>query len=116
MEGFGSVDFVVADIDPETNHVRNFVSAELQAVDITGSVETAYTAVLHSQILGVRPSYGINWANVRKRYISQLIAKGFFHHHWKTRMVAILQTPLYERFRKYIEFDEMPVTDKATGA
>lgn len=107
MAGFGQVDFVIADIDDNTNEVREFISVELQAVDITGSVEPAYTAVLNHQQLEKRPSHGFNWANVRKRYISQLIAKGFYHHHWGTRMVAVLQTAVYNEFRKYIQFDEL---------
>ncbi len=110
MKGFGNVDFVIADVDQETNRVRSFISVELQAVDISGSVESAYQATLNSQTLESWPSYGINWGNVRKRYISQLIAKGFFHHHWGSRMVAVLQTSLYTQFRKYIEFDELPAT------
>ncbi|MCA9144976.1 MAG: hypothetical protein H6823_11175 [Planctomycetaceae bacterium] len=36
-----------------------------------------------------------------------MISKGFYHHHWGTRMVAVLQTVVYDEFRKYIEFDEL---------
>lgn len=105
MAGFGMVDLVVADVDPTTNSVRKFISAELQAVDITGSYTEAYNALLFGKTLRHRPSYGFNWANVRKRYVSQLIAKAFFHHHWGTRMVAALQTDLFDQFRKFIPFD-----------
>jgi hypothetical protein len=108
MAGFGNVDFVIADLAEDTGLVREFVSVEMQAVDITGSVMPAYEAALlgKSEIPG-KLSYGINWANVRKRYISQLIAKGFYHHHWGTRIVAVLQEPLYERLRQDIQFDEL---------
>jgi len=107
MAGFGQVDFVIADIDESTGQVREFISVELQAVDITGSVEPAYQGVVSNQNLNVPPAHGFNWANVRKRYISQLISKGFYHHHWGTRMVAVLQSVVYEEFRKYIAFDEL---------
>jgi hypothetical protein len=108
MKPFGTVDMVIADIDESRNYVRNFVSVELQAVDITGSVEPAYTAIIDNvEQLDQKVSYGINWANVRKRYVTQLITKGIFHHHWRTRIVCVLQTQLYESFRKDIEFDEM---------
>ena len=110
MEGFGNVDFVLADVNPETHSVNNFVSVEIQAVDITGSVSDAYLKTTNSQMLDRRPQFGFNWANVRKRYISQLISKGFFHHQWGTRMAAVLQEPLYEKFREYITFDEMNPT------
>ena len=46
MATFGNVDFVIADIDEATNSVREFISVELQAVDLTGSVEPSYTAVV----------------------------------------------------------------------
>lgn len=80
---------------------------ELQAVDITGSYEPAYQGVLNSAPL-VDVSYGINWKNVRKRFISQLIDKGIYHNRWGTRIVAVLQTPLYNQLRKAIKFDEVP--------
>lgn len=96
MKGFGKVDFVIADVDEESKTVNEFISVELQAVDISGSVATAYEAVCNSQTLEKKPSYGFNWANVRKRYVSQLIAKGFFHHHWNSRIVAVLQTAVYK--------------------
>lgn len=107
MSNFGNVDMVVADISPATGNVRTFVSVELQAVDITGSVEPAYQGVLNSHP-EVDVDYGINWKNVRKRFVSQLIDKGFYHHHWGTRIVAVVQTPLYERLREAIQFDELP--------
>lgn len=111
MAGFGQVDFVIADIDPITSEIKDFISVELQAVDITGSYEPAYSALVSNTVLPVSPSYGFNWANVRKRYVSQLISKGFFHHHWNTRIVAVIQTPVYEAFRKDIQFDELPVAN-----
>ena len=113
MDGFGKVDFVLADINPATSAVRNFVSVELQAVDISGSVQSAYSAVTNNQLLNKRPTFGMNWGNVRKRYVSQLISKGFFHHHWKARMVAVLQESLYNNLLEHIAFDEMPPSDNS---
>ena len=74
MGKFGTVDAVVADYDAERGRIRQFVSVELQAVDCTGSVVPAYLGVLNNEPQ-VTTSYGINWANVRKRYIDQLVAK-----------------------------------------
>ncbi len=80
MEKFDKVDFVIADMNDAETEVRDFISVELQAVDITGSYLPSYLAVINNQELEKRPSYGFNWANVRKRFISQLIAKGYYHH------------------------------------
>jgi hypothetical protein len=108
MEDFGNVDFVIADIDSTRNHVKQFISVELQAVDITGSVEPAYQAIINSeQTINKNCSYGINWENVRKRYITQLINKGFFHHHWQSKIVAVIQLELYNNLRDKIRFDEL---------
>ena len=109
MATFGNVDFVIADVDEQHGKIREFISVELQAVDCTGSVEPAYTAVVTNiAAMAHPPAYGINWANVRKRYIAQLITKGFYHHHWGTRMVSILQTQLYDSLQASIRFDELP--------
>lgn len=95
MKGFGNVDFVVADIAPD-NSVREFMSVELQAVDITGSCLPAYSALISSKPLQKKPGYGFNFANVYKRFVTQLIGKGFFHHHWGTKIVAVLQDAVYK--------------------
>ena len=114
MARFGQVDFVVAEVaDDDT--VTNFLSVELQAVDITGSCEPAYSAVTNSQMLTRRPSFNFNYANVRKRYLSQLIAKGFYHHHWQTRIVAVIQDHIYDKMREFAAFDELPVTSPSAN-
>jgi hypothetical protein len=106
MEDFGCVDFVIADVGPNGG-IKDFISVELQAVDLTGSVYPAYEALINNHDLAERPSYGVNWANVRKRYVAQLITKGFFHHHWQSRIVSVIQASLYDEFRKAIQFDEL---------
>lgn len=101
MEGFGNVDFVIADLNGDT---RQFLSVELQAIDITGSVRPAYDAIVENRLLDKRPTYGFNWKNVVKRYINQLIAKGYYHHHWGTRIVAAIQDEVFEYFRRDADF------------
>lgn len=95
MAGFGNVDFVIADVKDD-NEIEQFLSVELQAIDITGSVFPAYQAIRAGQDLAARPNYGFNWDNVYKRYITQLIRKGFFHHHWNTKIVAVIPEQVYQ--------------------
>jgi len=109
MSSLGTVDFVLAELSENMNRVERFVSVELQAVDITGSYLPAYLALVQNQLMDRRPVYNFNWANVRKRYITQLINKGFFHHHWGTRIVSVLQDHVFERLSGFIKFDELPV-------
>lgn len=103
MKGFGNVDFVIADVGDDGG-IGQFLSVELQAIDITGSVLPAYNALLNSTDLENRPSYGLNWDNVYKRYITQLIRKGYFHHHWKSKIVAVIQDQIYKNIAARAEF------------
>ncbi len=103
MTGFGNVDFVVADVDEEGG-IGQFLSVELQAIDITGTVGDAYSAMREVRQMETKKSYGLNFDNVYKRYITQLIRKGYFHHHWGTKIVAVMQDVLYEYVRAKAEF------------
>jgi hypothetical protein len=103
MKGFGNVDFVIADISLDGN-IQQFLSVELQAIDITGSVMTAYSGLLKSEDLDRKPTYGLNWDNVYKRFVTQLIRKGYFHHHWGTKIVAVVQDVVYQYICKRFEF------------
>jgi len=103
MAGFGNVDFVIADV-LEDGGVGQFLSVELQAIDITGSVSSAYFALRKNEELAKRPTYGLNWDNVYKRYITQLIRKGYFHHHWKTKIVAVIQEQIYQNIVQRADF------------
>jgi Restriction endonuclease NotI len=103
MEGFGNVDFVIADIAGDGS-VRQFVSVELQAIDISGSARPAYDAILAGNLLPKRPRYNFNWKNVAKRYMNQLISKGYYHHHWGTKIVASIQDEVYDYFRSDADF------------
>ncbi len=103
MKGFGNVDFVIADVGPH-KQIDRFLSVELQAVDITGSVFEAYQCMLSNAQLPRRPTYGFNWDNVYKRYITQLIRKGYFHHHWKSKIVAVIQDQVYRRIIEGADF------------
>lgn len=103
MAGFGNVDFVIADVGPH-NQIGKFLSVELQAVDITGSVFDAYEGIVKNHQLARRPTYGFNWDNVYKRYITQLIRKGYYHHHWKSKIVAVIQDQVYRRIIRGADF------------
>lgn len=110
MQKFGKVDLVIADIGHDGS-VGSFVPVELQAVDITGSVLPEYIAHTTGAEMTVDHTYNFNWANVRKRFISQLIAKGYYCHHWGTRMVAVVQQNLFEQFQAHARMSTVPMTE-----
>lgn len=103
MKDFGNVDFVIADTDDGKN-IRQFLSVELQAIDITGTVRDAYDAIISGQMLESKRNTGFNWKNVYKRYIHQLISKGYYHHHWQTKIVAVIQDEVYNYICDDAEF------------
>lgn len=108
MTGFGNVDFVIADMLPD-GKIGQFLSVELQAIDITGSVSKAYAALRQGvEPDGKRPTFGLNWDNVYKRYITQLVRKGYFHHHWKTKIVAVIQEQIYRNIIERASFMRTP--------
>lgn len=107
MAGFGNVDFVIADVKDDGD-IGQFLSVELQAIDITGSVFPAYQALRAGVDLDKRPTYGLNWDNVYKRYITQLIRKGYFHHHWKSKIVAVIPEQVYQYITGRADFIRSP--------
>lgn len=109
MGDVGNVDMVIADLDDDGTHVKNFVSVELQAIDITGTYEPAYTSIVLNTPLDTRPTYNFNYKNVQKRFITQLIDKGFFHHHWGTKIIAVVQDIVYDQLKQKINFPELNV-------
>lgn len=107
MAGFGNVDFVIADVKDD-GEIDQFLSVELQAIDITGSAFPAYQAMRAGQDLDKRPTYNFNWDNVYKRYITQLIRKGYFHHHWKSKIVAVIPEQVYQYIIGRADFMRSP--------
>ncbi len=114
MTGFGNVDFVVADVGGDSQ-IKQFLSVELQAIDISGTVRDAYDAMLEGRTLEKKKAYGPNWKNVYKRFVSQLISKGYYHHHWGTKIVAVLQDDIYDyicndaHFAKFTDISDQQV-------
>ncbi|HHY65926.1 MAG TPA: hypothetical protein GX517_01780 [Alicyclobacillus sp.] len=65
--------------------------------------------------LKLRPKYNFNTANVFKRYLTQLIKKGYFHHTWGRKIVAIVQDFLLEDIRRRIRFAATDPKDENTS-
>ena len=103
LAGFGNVDLVVADVGPDGS-VTDFLSVELQAIDFSGSVMPAYRALREGTDVEERLTYNPSMANVYKRYVTQLIRKGYSHHHWGSRIVAVVQDVFYDYICDWAEF------------
>lgn len=68
------VDWVLARLDGHGDLVE-FTAIEVQTIDTTGNYQTARKALINSREV-VSDTVGLNWENVNKRIIPQLIYKG----------------------------------------
>lgn len=68
------VDWVMAKLDSSGN-LEEFVAVEVQTIDTTGSYRKGYESLLRDR-LTTKNTAGLNWENVSKRILPQLIYKG----------------------------------------
>lgn len=76
-DGLGGyfVDWVLALLDG-TGELVEFVAVEVQTIDTTGNYRPSRTALLEDERQIVDSTVGLNWENVSKRILPQLIYKG----------------------------------------
>ena len=99
-EGTGSyfVDWVLARLD-ETGELVEFTAIEVQTIDTTGNYRDARDALLNGREIK-SSTVGLNWENVSKRIIPQLIYKGQVlqrEYLCKTGLYFVCPKPVYER-------------------
>jgi hypothetical protein len=103
---------------------EDFVGIEIQSIDITGNYRdtfTAYSAIRKGERLNSVPNsgHGLNWANVHKRLIPQIIRKGNVYSRCE-RCVGfffILPEQVYRKFDEVlgeIEEERVPGKDNLT--
>jgi len=68
------VDWVLAKLDT-AGELEEFVAAEVQTIDTTGSYRKGYESLLRDR-RNTKTTAGLNWENVSKRILPQLIYKG----------------------------------------
>ncbi|HET8790041.1 MAG TPA: NotI family restriction endonuclease [Modicisalibacter sp.] len=68
------VDWVLAKIDA-SGELEEFVAIEVQTIDTTGNYQNGFAALKADRSL-VKTTAGLNWENVSKRILPQLIYKG----------------------------------------
>ena len=69
------VDWVLARLNSDRS-LEEFVAVEVQTMDTTGSYEAHLHTLLHTGITLPKKQSNINWENVSKRILPQLIYKG----------------------------------------
>lgn len=75
-EGTGNyfADWVLARLD-ESGVLKEFTSIEVQTIDTTGNYRDSRDALIRNRTIS-KSSVGLNWENVSKRIIPQLVYKG----------------------------------------
>ena len=99
-QGVGSyfVDWVLAYLD-KWGELKEFTAIEVQTIDTTGSYQNAQKALLENRTI-IPDTVGLNWENVSKRIIPQLIYKGQILQRedlCKTGLFFVAPDPVYQR-------------------
>jgi hypothetical protein len=68
------VDWVLAKLDA-AGELEEFVAVEVQTIDTTGNYRNGFSSLKNSRSI-VKTTAGLNWENVSKRILPQLIYKG----------------------------------------
>jgi hypothetical protein len=68
------VDWVLARLD-STGKLKEFIAVEVQTIDSTGNYRNGFEALKENRSI-VKTTAGLNWENVSKRILPQLIYKG----------------------------------------
>lgn len=101
-----SMDWVLAHI--KNGKLIEYVGIEVQSIDITGNYRDAWYAARDKKSVIPVSAHGLNWANVHKRLIPQIIRKSLVYS--KSSLVRnglffIVPEPVYQRFEEIIGSD-----------
>jgi Restriction endonuclease NotI len=102
-----TMDWVVVKADKHLS-VVDFFGVEVQTIDITGSVYPAFDAYMMDRADWEKKIYGINWANVWKRLLPQVVAKAQVYKHLGKKLYVILQDSLLTYVLSRGELGTMP--------
>lgn len=111
-----SMDWVLAKI--ENGRLLEYVGMEVQSIDITNNYRDAWYAYKHltPATHTIPPSeHGMNWANVHKRLIPQIIRKGVVYSTSrlvKAGLYFVLPDIVYRKFENIIGADIPLLADK----
>jgi hypothetical protein len=96
------VDWVLARLNDDGD-LEEFVAAEVQSIDTTGNYQEERKTYINEQDFSNWSTAGLNWENVNKRILPQLIYKGHVlrrERMCKKGLFFICPTPVYEKIRE----------------
>lgn len=101
-----SMDWVLAHI--RHGKLVEYVGIEVQSIDITGNYRDAWYAARDQKADIPTSGHGLNWANVHKRLMPQIIRKGLVYSKSslvKQGLYFIVPEAVYQRFEEIIGAD-----------
>ncbi|MEQ1557394.1 MAG: NotI family restriction endonuclease [Methyloglobulus sp.] len=110
-----SMDWVLARI--ENGKLVEYTGVEVQSIDITGNYRDAwhsYKNIANITLNIPSSEHGMNWANVHKRLIPQIIRKGTIYsrsNFVKSGLYFVVPDIVYQKFEQIIGQD-IPLLDK----
>ena len=108
-----SMDWVLAHI--KDGVLNGYVGIEVQSIDITGNYRDAWYAARDQKEIVPASGHGLNWANVHKRLMPQIIRKSLVYSKsnlLKEGLYFIVPEPVYQRFEEIIGND-IPLVSKS---
>jgi hypothetical protein len=96
------VDWVLARLNNDGG-LEEFVAAEVQSIDTTGNYQEERKTYLREQDFNSWSTAGLNWENVNKRILPQIIYKGHVlrrERMCKKGLFFICPAPVYEKIRE----------------
>lgn len=111
-----SMDWVLAHI--KKGKLIEYVGIEVQSIDITGNYRDAWYAARDQKLDVPASGHGLNWANVHKRLMPQIIRKGLVYSRSslvKKGLFFIVPEPVYQRFEEIIGADIPQQSDAGKG-
>jgi len=111
-----SMDWVLARITKGA--LVGYVGIEVQSIDITGNYRDAWYAARDKKKTIPASRHGLNWANVHKRLMPQIIRKGLVYSRSelvKKGMYFIVPEAVYQRFEEIIGADIPLVKNAGKG-
>ncbi len=112
-----SMDWVLAKV--VNQHLVEYTGIEVQSIDITGNYRDNWYAYknISEGITIPRSEHGMNWANVHKRLIPQIIRKSLIYSRSdlvNNGLYFIVPDIVYQKFEEIIGADIPLVTEKAS--
>jgi len=98
------VDWILALVD-YSGKLEDFVAVEVQSIDTTGNYRQERASYLNDEEFAGSSKAGINWENVNKRILPQLIYKGHVLRRellCKSGLFFICPTPVYQRIAQRV--------------